>query len=88
MKPGVTNTAKYEACLHGLHIAIELGVKCLMVYDDSAVVINQVNKDWSYTSDKMDAYCSKIRKLEANSTVLNTTTLYDIRTKQPTSYPS
>jgi len=23
------NTAEYEAALHGLHIAIELGVKCL-----------------------------------------------------------
>ena len=34
------NAAKYEACLHGLRIAIELGVKCLMVYGDSALVIN------------------------------------------------
>ena len=55
---------EYEACLHGLHIAIELGVKCLMVYGDSALVINQVNKDWSCSSEKMDAYCIEIRKLE------------------------
>ena len=34
------NAAEYEACLHGLRIAIELGVKCLMVYRDSALVIN------------------------------------------------
>ena len=34
------NAAEYEACLHGLCIAIELGVKCLMVYRDSALVIN------------------------------------------------
>ena len=33
-------TAKYEACLHGLRIAVELGVKCLLVYGDSALVIN------------------------------------------------
>ena len=39
------NAAKYEACLHGLHITIELGIKCLMVYGDSALVINQLNKD-------------------------------------------
>ena len=58
------NAAVYEACLHGLRIAVELGVKCLLVYSDSALVINQVNKDWSCTSDKMDAYCSEIRKLE------------------------
>ncbi|XP_066316385.1 uncharacterized protein [Miscanthus floridulus] len=58
------NTAEYEACLHGLRIAIELDVKCLMVYGDSALVINQLNKDWSCSNDKMDAYCTEIRKLE------------------------
>ena len=35
-----------------------------MVYEDSTLVINQLNKDWSYSSEKMDAYCTKIRKLE------------------------
>ena len=40
------NAAEYEACLHGLRITIELGVKHLMVYGDSVLVINQVNKDW------------------------------------------
>ena len=34
------NTAEYEACLHGLCIAVELGVKRLLVYGDSALVIN------------------------------------------------
>ena len=58
------NAAKYEACLHGLRIAVELGVKRLMVYGDSALVINQLNKDWSCSSEKMDAYCAEIRKLE------------------------
>ena len=55
---------EYEACLHGLRIAVGLSVKCLMVYGDSALVNNQVNKDWSYSSEKMDAYCAEIRKLE------------------------
>ena len=55
---------EYEACLHRLRIAVKLDVKCLMVYGDSALVINQVNKDWSYSSEKMDAYCAEIRKLE------------------------
>ena len=34
------NAAEYEACLHGLRIAIELGVKRLLVYGDFALVIN------------------------------------------------
>ena len=62
--PASYNVVEYKTCLHGLRIAIKLGVKCLLVYDDSTLVINQVNKDWSCTSDKMDAYCSEIRKLE------------------------
>ena len=35
-----------------------------MVYGDSALVINLLNKDWSCSNEKMDAYCAKIRKLE------------------------
>ena len=58
------NATEYEAYLYGLCIAIELGVKRIMVYGDSTLVINQLNKDWSYSSEKMDAYCAEIRKLE------------------------
>ena len=43
--PASNNAVEYEACLHGLCIAIELGIKCLMVYGDSMLVINQLNKD-------------------------------------------
>jgi ribonuclease HI len=39
------NVAEYEATLHDLCIAVELSVKWLMVFGDSALVIHQVNKD-------------------------------------------
>jgi ribonuclease HI len=39
------NAADYEAALYSLCIAIELGIKRLIVFGDSALVINQVNKD-------------------------------------------
>jgi ribonuclease HI len=39
------NVAEYEAALHGLRIAVELGIKQLMVFGDSALVVCQVNKD-------------------------------------------
>jgi len=35
-----------------------------MVCSDSTLVINQLNKDWSCTNEKMDSYCAQIRKLE------------------------
>jgi ribonuclease HI len=38
------NAAEYEALIHGLNIAISLGIKRLMVYGDPLVVISQINK--------------------------------------------
>jgi ribonuclease HI len=58
------NKAEYEALLHGLCLAISLGIKRLLVYGDSAVVINQVNKSWDRNKENMDAYCLEVRKLE------------------------
>ena len=58
------NAAEYEALIHGLRIAVTLGIKRLLAYDDSKVIIQQVNKDWECTKEKMDAYCREIRKLE------------------------
>jgi ribonuclease HI len=58
------NEAEYEALLHGLRLTISLGIKRLLVYDDSAVVINQVNKSWDRNNENMDAYCQEVRKLE------------------------
>jgi ribonuclease HI len=58
------NEAEYEALLHGLHLVISLGIKRLLVYGDSAMVINQVNKYWDRNKENMGAYCLEVRKLE------------------------
>jgi ribonuclease HI len=58
------NEAEYEALLHGLRLEASLGIKRLLVYGDSAVVINQVNKSWDRNKENMDAYCLEVRKLE------------------------
>jgi ribonuclease HI len=58
------NEAEYEALLHGLRLAISLGIKRLLVYDNSAVVINQVNKSWDRIKENMDANCLEVYKLE------------------------
>jgi hypothetical protein len=39
------NEVEYEALIHGLQVAISLGIKRLHVYGDSAVVVNQVKKN-------------------------------------------
>jgi ribonuclease HI len=45
------NETEYEALIHGLQVAISLRIKRLLVYGDSAVVVNLVNKDWDCTKD-------------------------------------
>jgi hypothetical protein len=41
-----------------------LGIKRLLVYGDSAVVISQVNKSWDRNKENMDTYCLEVCKLE------------------------
>jgi ribonuclease HI len=62
--PASNNAAEYETLVHGLSIVVSLGIKRLMVYDDSLVVISQVNKDWDCSIDSMNRYCAAVRKLE------------------------
>ena len=54
--PASNNVAEYEACLHGIRLALELGVKRLYVHGDFALVINQLNKEWDTTHEMMDLY--------------------------------
>jgi ribonuclease HI len=62
--PATNNEVEYEALIHGLRVAVSLGIRRLLIYGNSAVVINQVNKDWDYTKETMDAYCAKVIKLK------------------------
>jgi ribonuclease HI len=60
------NDAEYEALIHGLRIAVSLVIKRLLGFDDSKVVIEQVNKEWDCVKDTMDAYCAEICKLQCH----------------------
>jgi hypothetical protein len=58
------NGAEYEALIHGLRIAVSIGIKRLIAYDDSKVVIDQVNQACDVKKETMNAYCAEVRKLE------------------------
>jgi ribonuclease HI len=62
--PASNNAAEYEALIHGLNIAMSLGIKRLMVYGDSLVVISQINKEYDCSNDSMGKYCTAVQKLE------------------------
>jgi ribonuclease HI len=55
--PVSNNAAEYEALLHGLRIAMTLGIRRLKVLGDSLLVVNQANKEWSRLDDKILLYC-------------------------------
>jgi ribonuclease HI len=61
------NEAKYEALLYGLCLAVSLGIKRLLVYGYSLLVVQQVNKEWDVNKDTMDVYVTEICKLEISS---------------------
>jgi len=50
--PASNNVAEYEACLHGIRLAVELGVKRLYVHGDSTLVISQLNKSGTQLTRK------------------------------------
>jgi ribonuclease HI len=50
------NEAEYKALLHGLRLAISLAIKQLLLYGDSLLVLQQVNKERDINKDTMDAY--------------------------------
>jgi hypothetical protein len=59
------NESRYEALLHGVRLAISLGIKRLLAYGDSLLVVQQVNKEWDCNKETMDAYVQEVRKLES-----------------------
>jgi ribonuclease HI len=60
------NAIEYEALIHGLRITVSLGIKRLIAYGDSKVVIDQANKACDIKKDSMNAYCAEVRKLVAH----------------------
>jgi ribonuclease HI len=58
------NSAEYEALIHGLRIAVSLGIKRLITYGDSKVIIDQVKKACDIKKDSMNAYYAEEHKLE------------------------
>ncbi|XP_050877211.1 uncharacterized protein LOC127080970 [Lathyrus oleraceus] len=57
------NMGEYEACIYGLEAEIDLRIKVLEVFNDSALVISQVKGDWETRDSKLVPYKEHIRKL-------------------------
>lgn len=76
--------AEYEALLYGLQMAISPGIRRLMVYGDSDLVVNQVMKEWDIRSPAMTGYCNTVEKLENTLKGWSSIMCRDSKTKQLT----
>jgi ribonuclease HI len=79
--PTSNNTTEYEACLHGMRIAVELGVKRLYVYDDSALVITSLIKTRTRLARRWMLTARKSESWKASSTASNTRMWSEIKIK-------
>lgn len=59
------NTAEYEALLHGLRMAVSMGIQRLEMRGDSNLAISQINGDFDSKDLKMVAYRNAILKMSA-----------------------
>ena len=59
------NAAEYEALLHGLRMAVSMGIQRLEVRGDSNLAISQINGDFDDKDPKMAAYRNAVLKMSA-----------------------
>ena len=59
------NAAEYEALLHGLRMAVSMGIQRLEVRGDSNLAISQINGDFDAKDPKMAAYHNGVLKMSA-----------------------
>ncbi|XP_058189210.1 uncharacterized protein LOC131306800 [Rhododendron vialii] len=57
------NEAEYEACIVGMRVALEIGVKILEVVGDSNLVVSQANGEWRVRDKKMKQYHQELDNL-------------------------
>ncbi|KAK1678841.1 hypothetical protein QYE76_039689 [Lolium multiflorum] len=57
------NVAEYEALVHGLKVAKEIGVHRIICYGDSDLVVQQCSGDWDAKDANMAAYRFYVQKI-------------------------
>ena len=49
--------------MHGLRLAKELGIRCILCYGDSDPVVQQYFSEWDARDSNMASYCFLVQKL-------------------------
>jgi ribonuclease HI len=59
----LNNVAKYEALIHGLKMAKDIGIRRILCFGDSDLVVHQVSGDWDAKDANMASYCFYVQQL-------------------------
>jgi ribonuclease HI len=62
--PVTNNITEYDGLVTGLRLAKELGIRRLLIREDSQLVAKQVQKEYDWNNDNMAAYLIEVRRLE------------------------
>ncbi|XP_075103512.1 uncharacterized protein LOC142178083 [Nicotiana tabacum] len=57
------NMAKYEDCILGLKLAIDINIQELLVIGDSDLLVHQVLREWATKNTKILPYLHRIKRL-------------------------
>jgi ribonuclease HI len=57
------NVAEYEALVHGLRLAKEIGIRRILCYGDSDLVVQQSSGDWDAKDANMASYRSLVQQI-------------------------
>jgi ribonuclease HI len=57
------NVAEYEALVHGLKLAKEIGIRRILCFGDSDLVVHQVSGDWDANDTNMASYRFYVQQL-------------------------
>ena len=60
--PATNNATEYEACIMGLQAVLSLGVREFEVYEDSTLIISQIQNKWKIKEERLMPYHQCLQK--------------------------
>jgi ribonuclease HI len=81
------NVAEYEALVHGLKMAKEIGIRRILCFGDSDLVVHQVSGEWDPKDANMASYASTCSSSADSSRAASSTMSPERTTTRRTGYP-
>ena len=84
--PTTNNEAEYEALVVGLDLARAAGATSVVIYCDSQVITNQINRDYECKGERMKLYLDQVKR-GVDNLQAKIIQIPEERTSKPTALP-